>query len=148
MLSLGKHYNNLPILRVLYMYSRMGRRSNKSLEIALAPIVSNIELDRKITLATECFTTSKGSELILRDRTRLSEQNALTVCNYIIAFKHEANPMPSYVKYTIQFLSELSKTVGIEKQKLTLGIDKEVIESAEAAGINISAMTENLLNWW
>jgi hypothetical protein len=32
-----------------------------------------------------------------------------------------------------------------EKQKLTLGIDKEVIERAKAAGINISAMTEELL---
>jgi Post-segregation antitoxin CcdA len=32
-----------------------------------------------------------------------------------------------------------------EKQKLTLGIDKEVIERAKAAGINISAITEQLL---
>jgi hypothetical protein len=32
-----------------------------------------------------------------------------------------------------------------EKQKLTLGIDGEVIERAKAAGINISAMTEELL---
>jgi Post-segregation antitoxin CcdA len=31
------------------------------------------------------------------------------------------------------------------KQKLTLGIDKNVIEKAKAAGINISAHTENLL---
>jgi hypothetical protein len=31
------------------------------------------------------------------------------------------------------------------KQKLTLGIDKNVIEKAKAAGINISAITENLL---
>jgi hypothetical protein len=32
-----------------------------------------------------------------------------------------------------------------EKQKLTLGIDKEVIERAKAADINISAITEELL---
>jgi integrase len=96
--------------------SRTGRRSNKSLETALAPIVANSELDRKVTLATECFTTAKASELILKDRTRLSEENALTVCNYIIAFKHEVNPRPSYIKYTIQFLSELSKAVGVEKR--------------------------------
>lgn len=32
-----------------------------------------------------------------------------------------------------------------EKQKLTLGIDKDVIERAKVAGINISAMTEELL---
>jgi uncharacterized protein YihD (DUF1040 family) len=96
--------------------SRRGRRSNKSLHIALAPIVANSELDRKIALATECFITSKSSELILKDRTRLSEDNALTVCNYIIAFKHEVNPRPSYIQYTIQFLSELSKAIGIEKR--------------------------------
>src|ERR671931_580980 len=32
-----------------------------------------------------------------------------------------------------------------EKQKLTLGVDKEVIERAKATGINISAITEELL---
>src|SRR5919198_1618481 len=99
-------------------YSRRGRRSNKSLQTTLAPISTNSELERKIRLATECFitTTSKVSELNLRDRTRLSEENSLTVCNYIIAFKHEVNPRPSYIKYTIQFLSELSKAVGIQKR--------------------------------
>ena len=95
---------------------RRGRLSNKSQEIALAPIVSNNELNRKVALATECFTTSKASELILKDRTRLSEKNALTVCNYIIAFKHEVNPRPSYIKHTIQFLAELSKAVGTNKR--------------------------------
>jgi hypothetical protein len=97
-------------------YGRRGRRSNKSIQAELAQIGTNSELDRKITLATECFTTSKASELILKGRTRLSEQNALTVCNYIIAFKHEVNPLPSYIKYIIQFLSELSKAVGVEKR--------------------------------
>src|SRR5437867_4254025 len=91
--------------------SRTGRRSNKSLETALAPIVANSELDKKISLATECYTTAKASELILKDRARLSEENALTVCNYVIAFKHEVNSRPSYIKYTIQFISELSKAV-------------------------------------
>jgi len=96
--------------------SRRGRLSNKSLETALAPVANNSELNRKIILATECFSTSKTAELILKDRTRLSEQNALTVCNYIIAFKHEVNPRPSYIKYTIQFLSELSKSIGMKKR--------------------------------
>jgi len=95
--------------------NRKGRLSNKSLEAALAPIVNNSELNRKITLATECFTTTKSPELILKDRARLTEQNALTVCNYVIAFKHEVNPRSSYIQYTIQFLSELSKAVGLEK---------------------------------
>lgn len=95
---------------------RRGELSHKLLKTALAPIEDNMELDRKVILATECFTTAKRSELILKDRTRLSEYNALTVCNYIIAFKHEVNPRPSYIQYTIQFLSELSKIVGIEKR--------------------------------
>jgi hypothetical protein len=46
----------------------------------------------------------------------LSEQNAFTVCNYIIAFKHEVNPRPLYIRTTIQLLSEISKAVGIEKK--------------------------------
>src|SRR5919202_5138627 len=80
---------------------RAGRLSNKSLETALAPVATNHELNRKIALATECFTTSKTSELILKDRTRLCEENALTVCNYIIAFRHEVNPRPSYIYHSI-----------------------------------------------
>ena len=43
---------------------KRGRLSNKSLKIALAPVASNDELNRKIALATECFTTTKSSELI------------------------------------------------------------------------------------
>ena len=69
--------------------------------------------ERKITLATEGFTTSRFCELILRDRSRLSKENALTICDYIIAMNREVNPRLSYKKYTIQFLAELSKAVGI-----------------------------------
>ena len=106
-------------MTMYYNYSgRRGRRSNKSLQETLAPISTNSELERKIGLATECFatTSSKASELVLRDRTRLSEQNALTVCNYIIAFKHKVNPRPLYIRTNIQFLSELSNAVGIQKR--------------------------------
>ena len=88
---------------------RGGKLSNKSLKTALAPIEDNMELDRKIALATECFTTAKRSELILKDRTRLSEENTLTVCNYIIAFKHEVNPRPSYIQYTTNFYQNYQK---------------------------------------
>ena len=88
---------------------RRGKLSNKSLKTALAPIEDNMELDRKVVLATECFTTAKRSELILKDRTRLSEENALTVCNYIIAFKHEVNPRPSYIQYTTNFYQNYQK---------------------------------------
>ncbi len=34
-------------------------------------------LDRKIAIATECFTTNKFCELVLKDRNRLSIENTL-----------------------------------------------------------------------
>jgi integrase len=67
-------------------------------------------------LATEGFTTTKFCELILRDRRRLSKENALTTSEYIIAMKREVNPRLSTIKNAIQFLSELSKFVHIEKR--------------------------------
>ena len=70
----------------------MSRRSNKVVVEILASSSSSrnetsLELGRKITLATEGFTTNKFCELILRDRNRLSKENALAVCDYIIAMK-------------------------------------------------------------
>lgn len=69
----------------------MARRSNKSIQEILSSSSEFIsfddkekELDRKITIATEGFTTNKYCELVLRDRTRLSKENALAICNYII----------------------------------------------------------------
>jgi integrase/recombinase XerD len=53
---------------------------------------------------------------MLRDRNRLSKENALTICEYVIAMKREVNPRLSYKKYTIQFLSELSRAVGLGKK--------------------------------
>jgi integrase/recombinase XerD len=73
-------------------------------------------LDRKITLATEGFTTTKFCEMVLRDRNRLSKENALTISQYIITMKREINPRLNYIRTTIQYLSELSKTVGITKK--------------------------------
>jgi uncharacterized protein YihD (DUF1040 family) len=111
----------------------MVRRSNRSIAEILTPPASlpsfrnnnvdDIILERKITLATEGFTTHKFCELILRDRSRLSEENALTICDYIIAMKREVNPRLSYKKNTIQFLSELSKIVGIEKKFIDMTRD-------------------------
>jgi hypothetical protein len=105
----------------------MPRRSNKSITEILPP--TNVPfvdrsynddhlalLERKITLATEGFTTRKFCELVLRDRSRLSKKNALTICDYIIAMKREINPRLSYKRYTIQILAELSKAVGIQKK--------------------------------
>src|SRR5919199_775633 len=37
------------------------------------------------------------------------------IAEYIISMKREVNPRLSYIRYTIQFLSELSKSAGIEK---------------------------------
>jgi hypothetical protein len=54
------------------------------------------EIERKITLATEGFTTTKFCELVLKDRDRLSKENALTISDYIIAMKREINPRLSY----------------------------------------------------
>jgi integrase len=72
-------------------------------------------LEQRIILATEGFT-NKFCESILRDRGRLSKENAMILARYMIALKSEINPRPSYLKYTIQFLSELSRSVGIKKQ--------------------------------
>src|SRR5919199_5378625 len=103
----------------------MARRSNKSIaEILTPPPTTGILfldrndnnannplalLERKINLATEGFTTHKFCELVLKDRSRLSKENALTICDYIIVMKREVNPRLSYKKYTMQFLSELSR---------------------------------------
>jgi uncharacterized protein YihD (DUF1040 family) len=101
----------------------MARRSKKTVETILSAASAttqitkeDFEIERKITLATEGFTTIKFCELTLRDRSRLSKENALTISEYIIAMKREVNPRLSYIRYTIQFLSELSKYIGIEKR--------------------------------
>ena len=69
-------------------------------------------LQKKIILATEGFMT-KFSESTLRDK--LSKENALAVADYIIAMKREINPRLNYIKSTIQFLSELSRVICVEK---------------------------------
>jgi uncharacterized protein YihD (DUF1040 family) len=99
---------------------------NKSIEGLLIPSTTttssptaagdDILLERKIALAIEGFSRYKFCQQILKDRSRLSKVNALTVSNYIIAMKREINPRLSYKRYTIQFLSELSKAVGIDKK--------------------------------
>jgi integrase/recombinase XerD len=106
----------------------MARHSNKQVAKISSSLPSNnnkqkdcsplteAESDRKITLATEGFTTNKFCELILRDRSRLSKENALIVCDYVIAMKREINPKLNTIRTTIQFLSELSRSVGIEKR--------------------------------
>ena len=79
----------------------MARRSNKLIAEILTPSATQVSasrntdsdglslLERKINIATEGFTTHKFCELILRDRNRLSKENALTICGYVIAMKRE-----------------------------------------------------------
>ncbi|MFL6456252.1 MAG: hypothetical protein ACJ71G_04705, partial [Nitrososphaeraceae archaeon] len=102
----------------------MSNLSNKSIAKILTqssassspPVVDDIQLQSKIALATEGFTTDRFCELVLRDRDRLSKENALTTCEYVIAMKREISPRPSYKKYTIEILSELSRAIGTEKK--------------------------------
>jgi hypothetical protein len=54
--------------------------------------VDDVLLERKISLATEGFTTHKFCERLLKDRKRLSKENALTLCDYVITMKREVNP--------------------------------------------------------
>jgi hypothetical protein len=95
----------------------MAKRSNKYVaEILSSSKEEDLALDRKITLATEGFTTTKYCKLILRDRNRLSKENALTLSDYVIAMKREINPRLNTIRTAVQFLSELSKCAGIAKK--------------------------------
>ena len=105
----------------------MARRSDKSAakilsQTNVSPIDENDNnkhlalLEKKITIATEGFTTDRFCELVLIDRKRLSDENALTICEYVIAMKMEINPRLSYKRSIIQILSGLSKAVGIQKK--------------------------------
>jgi|SRR6187200_721486 hypothetical protein len=121
----------------------MARRSNKSVaeilntsissEAAKAHVPScllfrndvvddDIMLEEKVSLATEGYT-DKFCALVLKDRSRLSKEGSLTICDYIIAMKREINPRRSYKQNTIQFLSELSRAVGIEKKFIDMARD-------------------------
>ena len=68
-------------------------------------VINEEILERRIILITKCFTR-KFPELVLKDRNKLSKENAMTICDYIIAMKREINPRYNYVRYTIQFLSK------------------------------------------
>jgi hypothetical protein len=106
----------------------MARRSKKSIAEILSItnasfLYEHLALDRKIALATEGFKTHKLCELILKDRTRMSQENALTICDYIIAMEREINPRLSYKRTIIQSLSELSKAIGIQKKFIDMTRD-------------------------
>jgi integrase len=102
----------------------MTKCSDKSIAELLAPELSaqttskidNKLLEKKINALTEGFGTTRFCELILRDRNRLSEENALAVLDYIIAMKREVNPRLNYKRSIIQIIAELSKTTGTTKK--------------------------------
>jgi hypothetical protein len=73
---------------------------------------------------TEGFTTAKYCELSLRDRTRLSKEDAQTICDYIIDMKQEINPRLNTIKTTIQFLYEFCKCVDNRIIKAKLIVDE------------------------
>jgi hypothetical protein len=54
------------------------------------------DVERKIILATEGFMT-KFCESTLRDRSKLSQDNAVVIADYIIAMKREVNPRLNYI---------------------------------------------------
>jgi uncharacterized protein YihD (DUF1040 family) len=74
-------------------------------------VIDDVMFEEKVMLATESYTH------------RLSKENSLTICEYIIAMKREINHRLSYKRYTIQFLSELSRAVGIGKKFIDMTRD-------------------------
>lgn len=68
------------VLLVLLLYTDIVLSSRRSLNKSPATTAATKEdeIERKITLATEGFTTTKFCELVLKDRDRLSKENALT----------------------------------------------------------------------
>jgi integrase/recombinase XerD len=105
---------------------KIPKRRTITAETTATSKVKDLEIEKeekeienmKIALATEGFTSSMHSygEALLKDRNRLSQENALTICDYIIAMKREINPRINTIRTTIQFLYELSKSAGIDKK--------------------------------
>ena len=107
----------------------MARRSNKSAakilsQTNVSPVYRNDNdkhlalLETKIILATEGFTTHRFCELVLRDRNRLSDENALTICNYVIAMKREINPRLSYKRSIFRFCQSYQKLLEYKRSLL------------------------------
>lgn len=97
----------------------MSRSSRVNIQVKAAVVEAatsggDLDIERKIIFATDGLMT-KFCESTLRDRSKLSRENAAVIVEYIIAMKREVNPRLNYIKYTIQFLSELSKIIGIGK---------------------------------
>lgn len=83
--------------------------------VTLSSILKEKDVAEKVRLATEHFNMP-FCESVLMDRARMSKENAAVLADYIIVMKREINPRGSYVRNNVQFLSELSRFVGIEKR--------------------------------
>jgi integrase len=83
--------------------------------VTLSSILKEKDVAEKVRLATEHFNMP-FCESLLMDRARMSKENAAVLADYIIVMKREINPRGSYVRNNVQFLSELSRFVGIEKR--------------------------------
>jgi integrase len=75
------------------------------------------DLQDKIVQVTKDFGSIKVCEIILNDRARLSKENALTACDYILVMKREINPSLLTIRNAIQILADLSKAVGAIDKK-------------------------------
>jgi hypothetical protein len=84
-------------------------------ELPYTVTLNEKDVAEKVKLAT-AHLHMPFCEALLMDRTRMSQENAAVIANYIIIMKREINPRANYVKNNIQFLSELSRFVGIEKR--------------------------------
>ncbi|MGC2572177.1 MAG: hypothetical protein WA364_11755 [Candidatus Nitrosopolaris sp.] len=90
----------------------MARRSNKSIaEVLAQPLPSktsskneNQLLERKISVAIEGLGTTRFCELILRDRNRLSKENAWTVSELDCSLIHSIHILPWY--FNLKFTSQ------------------------------------------
>ena len=83
--------------------------------VTLSSVLNEKDIAEKVRLATEHLHMPFCQSLLM-NRARMSKENATTLADYIIVMKREINPRASYVKNNIQFLSELSRFVGIEKR--------------------------------
>jgi hypothetical protein len=86
-----------------------------SYAVTLTSVLTEKDVAEKVRLALDHLHTP-FCESLLMDRNRISKENAAILAEYIIVMKREINPRASYVKNNIQFLSELSRFVGIEKR--------------------------------
>ena len=57
-------------------------------------------------------------QLVLKDKDRLSKQNALTICDYVIAMNEEINPGPVTRKTTYRFSDSCQKMLGLKRSSL------------------------------